>query len=107
MIPKNSPLSWIFDEVLESKIGERKGYICRCKCHKWNCQVAQKLNFNLSRFSSDNAHLPTEKRKHRFSTIWCFQSVVGVIGTFFNSFVLYVFYNERKSLLTSVNAMIA
>ena len=37
---------------------------------------------------------------------WQFLSVVGLFGTFFNIFLLYVFYSERKMMTTSVNAMI-
>ena len=38
---------------------------------------------------------------------WYCNSVIGVFGTFANSFLLYIFYSERRVLASSVNAMIA
>ena len=46
------------------------------------------------------------KGKHMFSKFWPLLSCVGAVGTTLNSYVLYVFYTERHSLVTSVNAMI-
>ena len=37
---------------------------------------------------------------------WQILSVVGMFGTISNSFLLFIFYSERKLLVTSVNVMI-
>ena len=46
------------------------------------------------------------KSEHSLAVLWRFCSLGGVIGTILNGYVLYLFISERKSLLTSVNAMI-
>ena len=46
-----------------------------------------------------------EKQNNRLIHVWLGQSVMGIVGTILNSSVLYIFYSERQSLLTSVNAM--
>ena len=50
--------------------------------------------------------LLNEKEKHHLSSLWLWQSAVGLIGTFLNSSLLVVIFKERHSLITSVNWMI-
>ena len=44
--------------------------------------------------------------KAKFSHLWLVQSGVGIIGMLMNGVVLHFFYNQRKSLVSSVNAML-
>ena len=46
-----------------------------------------------------------DDRDNRLVHLWLGQSVMGIMGSVLNSFVLYTFYTERQSLHTSVNAM--
>ena len=43
---------------------------------------------------------------HPYRYLWLCQSFVGLIGTGLNSFVLSIFWTERQSLNTTINAMI-
>ena len=47
-----------------------------------------------------------EVKRHPYSFIWLCWSIVGLIGTGLNSFVLFTFWKERQSLNTTVNTMI-
>ena len=40
------------------------------------------------------------------SSVWKLDSFFGFVGIILNGYLLYIFYKERHSLLTSVNAMI-
>ena len=46
------------------------------------------------------------KLEHKFTKLWPFQSLVGILGTILNSLVFKLFFNEKGSLATSVNVMI-
>ena len=46
------------------------------------------------------------QEKNKFSHLWLVQSGVGIIGMLMNGVVLQFFYRERKSLISSVNAML-
>ena len=46
------------------------------------------------------------KSQHKFSRFWPLLSSIGVVGTVFNSYVLYCFISERNTMVTSVNVMI-
>ena len=48
----------------------------------------------------------TLKSQHKFSRFWPLLSSIGVMGTIFNSYVLYCFISERNTMVTSVNVMI-
>ena len=48
----------------------------------------------------------TLKSQHKFSRFWPLLSSIGVLGTVFNSYVLYCFISERNTMVTSVNVMI-
>ena len=47
-----------------------------------------------------------QKSQHKFSSWWPLLSSIGVLGTIFNSYVLYCFISERNNMVTSVNVMI-
>ena len=44
--------------------------------------------------------------KNTVSRFWPLLSFIGVMGTIFNSYVLYCFISERNTMVTSVNVMI-
>ena len=46
------------------------------------------------------------KSQHKFSKFWPLLSSIGVMGTIFNSYLLYCFISERNNMVTSVNVMI-
>ena len=50
----------------------------------------------------------TQKSEHYLVKwkAWQFLSLLGLFGTISNSFLMYIFYSERKIMATSVNAMI-
>ena len=70
------------------------------------------LGFFISGITSENTtsldigYKVIEKKKHFLSSYWPCQSVFGMIGTFLNCYVLYAAFEERHSLISSVNAMI-
>ena len=49
---------------------------------------------------------PKLRSEHPLANAWMINSAIGVIGTFFNSFELFVFYRERHQMINSVNVMI-
>ena len=49
---------------------------------------------------------PKLRSEHPLANAWIINSAIGVIGTFFNSFELFVFYRERHQMINSVNVMI-
>ena len=70
------------------------------------------LGFFISGIVSDNTtylsmdFTVVDKKKHFLSSYWPWQSLFGLIGTFLNCYVLYAAFEERHSLISSVNAMI-
>ena len=46
------------------------------------------------------------RSEHKLYYLWPLLSAFGMVGTVLNSYVLFVFYSGRHSLVTSVNAMI-
>ena len=51
-------------------------------------------------------HKVRPRSEHPLAKAWLVDSAVGVIGIFFNSFELFVFYRERHHMINSVNVMI-
>ena len=49
---------------------------------------------------------PKLRSQHPLANAWMINSGIGVIGIFFNSFELFVFYRERHQMINSVNVMI-
>ena len=67
------------------------------------------LIFKLISISDTSAQNVTDRKpksEHSLAVFWRFCSIGGIIGTILNGYVLYLFISERKTLLTSVNAMI-
>ena len=48
----------------------------------------------------------SKKSEHRMALAWSFNPIFGLIGTFLNSFILYMFYTERQTFIKPINAMI-
>ena len=46
------------------------------------------------------------RSEHPLANAWMINSAIGVIGILFNSFELFVFYQERHQMINSVNVMI-
>ena len=55
---------------------------------------------------TDAPQLTTHQRR-RLAPLWLLQSGVGLVGAGLNTFILFIFYQERTSLLPSVNTMLA
>ena len=58
---------------------------------------------NISATQDDKEHYIAQ---HSVSGYWWISSILNVIGTIVNGFVLYIFIQERKNNLFGVNAMI-
>ena len=56
--------------------------------------------------SLEEANFDSQKSKHPMSFAWSLQPMIGIFGTFINSFVLYMGYCERATFIRPVNAMI-
>ena len=56
--------------------------------------------------SSEAEAEDVNRANHPLARFWKINSGLGIVGTVLNSFVLYIFYIERHSMVTSVNAMI-
>ena len=54
-----------------------------------------------------DAPLLTTHQRRRLAPLWLLQSGVGMVGSGLNTFILFIFYQERTSLLPSVNTMLA
>ena len=48
----------------------------------------------------------SKKSEHRMALAWSLNPIFGLIGTFLNSFILYMFYTERQTFIKPINAMI-
>ena len=65
------------------------------------------LSRTVSQPSLTNVTRPRHpKSQHRLSGWWPLLSSIGILGTIFNSYVLYCFISERNNMVTSVNVMI-
>ena len=72
------------------------------KVKKYSC-----FSFQLSIcLAPDILTLRERVRRHPYRYLWLCQSFVGLIGTGLNSFFLSIFWTERQSLNTTINAMI-
>ena len=47
-----------------------------------------------------------KKSDHKMAMVWALNPIFGLIGTFLNGFILYMFYTERQSFIKPINAMI-
>ena len=62
--------------------------------------------FNIAVNSLEEANFDSQKSKHPMSFAWSLQPMIGIFGTFVNSFVLYMGYCERATFIRPVNAII-
>ena len=62
--------------------------------------------FNIAVNSLEEANFDSQKSKHPMSFAWSLQPMIGIFGTFVNSFVLYMGYCERETFIRPVNAII-
>ena len=53
-----------------------------------------------------SSYPPPPRSHHPFAKYWPFLSIIGIFGIFLNIFVLYSFYSERATMVSSVNIMI-
>ena len=60
----------------------------------------------VSAANGTNQDSPGLRSDHSFARYWPLLSIVGVVGTTLNSYVLYSFYSERAEIISSVNLMI-
>ena len=61
---------------------------------------------SVSPANISNQHFPTLRSDHTFARYWPLLSIVGIVGTSLNSYVLYSFYSKRAEMVSSVNLMI-
>ena len=59
--------------------------------------------FNLSTNLTGDRRL---KSQHLLSGWWPLLSLIGVLGTLLNSYVLFCFISERDNMVSSINVMI-
>ena len=60
----------------------------------------------ISALNNSNSNIYQKKSYHRMALAWAFNSIFGLIGTVLNSFILYMFYTERRTFIKPINAMI-
>ena len=64
------------------------------------------LQSNYTEISGSAAEESSEKGRHVLSKYWPLHSLTGLLGSFLNMFVLYIFISDRETLTTSINSMI-
>ena len=62
--------------------------------------------FSITVNPIEEANFDNKKSKHPMSFAWSLQPLIGLFGTFINSYVLYMGYCERATFIRPVNAMI-
>ena len=60
----------------------------------------------ISALNDSNFIIYQKKSDHRMALAWAFNPIFGLIGTVLNSFILYMFYTERRTFIKPINAMI-
>ena len=55
---------------------------------------------------SNNETFTPKKSEHMFSLAWSFYPILGIIGTILNSYVLYMFVQERQNMISLINLLI-
>ena len=60
----------------------------------------------ISALNKSNYNSYQKKSDHRMALAWAFNPILGLIGTILNSFILYMFYTERRTFIKPINAMI-
>ena len=64
------------------------------------------LQSNYTEISGSAAEESRKKGRHVLSKYWPLHSLTGLLGSFLNMFVLYIFISDRETLTTSINSMI-
>ena len=64
------------------------------------------LQSNHTEISVSVTEESRKKGTHVLSKYWPLLSLTGVLGSFLNMFVLYIFISDRETLTTSINSMI-
>ena len=49
---------------------------------------------NITNLSEDGKIIPWKKSQHKYAMFWRCHSLLGLVGTGFNSFILYLFVRE-------------
>ena len=60
----------------------------------------------ISAQNTSSSNVNQKKADNRMALAWALHPILGLIGTFLNSFILYMFYTERRSFIKPINAMI-
>ena len=60
----------------------------------------------ISALNTSISNVNQKKADNRMALAWSLHPILGLIGTFLNSFILYMFYTERRSFIKPINAMI-
>ena len=60
----------------------------------------------ISALNNSSSNIYQKKSDHRMALAWSFNPLFGLIGTVLNSFILYMFYTERRTFIKPINAMI-
>ena len=55
---------------------------------------------------SSNETFTMKKAEHKMSIAWSFYPFLGIIGFILNSFVLYMFVQERQNMISLINLLI-
>ena len=64
------------------------------------------LNDSISKENFNQTVIERWDSEDSLQKIWIANSMIGVVGIILNSLVLFIFFQERTKLVTSVNAMI-
>ena len=64
------------------------------------------LSISNSETITTDEYQQVKRSQHKMVAYWRFYIVLCPIGIFFNGVVLYLFVEERKTLLKSINAML-
>ena len=60
----------------------------------------------ISALNNSVSNINQKKSDHRMAFAWAFNPILGLVGTVLNSFILYMFYTERRTFIKPINAMI-
>lgn len=70
------------------------------RCHN-KTNSSRYINLSFTSIASTDI----KREGHPLSRNWLLLSLLGILGTILNSFVLRVFYKNRNALQTSINTM--
>ena len=58
---------------------------------------------NITNISKDGKIIPWKKSQHKYAMFWRCHSLLGLVGTCFNSFILYLFVREALKKINREN----